>query len=491
MICSMCLGLLKIAYNLKMQFKNSEEVLMRHFRETLYSLSDTNEEGETKNDIFQEPSPVEIIVGSNKYGLKDILIVEEEKPDQENFKGFLDNLGKTVTAKFVNKSKNSTKNIHEEEPVVLIEKLESPVKENTTKKVNPNVDCLDQYIITRNDDSFNENSDENIFKVNLHMEKSCLKNITDANRKLFHNVLLTTQLKCSICNKLYSSRGRFKRHLESCEKFKYDVNKNGDVSSAKIVILKCHLCPRIFKQKKFLNYHVKTAHSVEPLIYKCEICGQILRNKNILMYHKLTKHGERKFVCNICNKKFFTSNCLKAHITSHTERSIAQCVCPICGKTFHYKGGLFYHMKMHTNERKYCCEFCDKKFYTLNAKKRHTLTHTGIRPYACKYCEKRFFSTGEVRKHEYIHTGVRPYCCQYCKKGFSSSYNMKVHLVSHPGPYACKLCDKTFVNMNVLQYHHKTKHLSNRTSVTEEVEDNNLEISDNQTSKIQSDFYIS
>lgn len=490
----MCLGLLKISYNFKIQFINSEKVLFGHFKKTLNPVLDDYENSGTKNDdISNKPSPVEIIVGPNKYDLKDILIVEEENPDQETFKGFLDNLGKTVTAKFVNKSRNSTKNMCEEEPIVLIEKLESQVKESAVNKLDSNVKCLDQYIITQSDDLFNGNSDESILKVNLNLEKLGLENITEADQQLFQSAL-NTQLKCNLCNKLYSSRGRFKRHLESCgKKLKYNVSKNGnEVSTAEIVILKCNFCPRIFKQKKFLNYHVKTAHSIEPLIHKCEICGQILRNRNILMYHKLTKHGERKFVCDICDKKFFTSNCLKAHIMSHAERNIAQCVCPICGKTFHYKGGLFYHMKMHTNERKYCCEFCDKKFYTLNAKKRHTLTHTGIRPYACKYCEKRFFSTGEVRKHEYIHTGVRPYCCQYCKKGFSSSYNMKVHLVSHPGPYACKLCDKTFVNMNVLQYHHKTKHLTKKISATEEAEDQ-LESSDNpdQILEIQNEFYTS
>ncbi|XP_018569478.1 zinc finger protein 669-like [Anoplophora glabripennis] len=475
-ICAMCQGLLKISYNLKIQFKKSEKILLQHFKNMSDPFKLNNENSESKTeDLSDETSHVEIIVGSSKYDLKDILIVEEEKSDEENFKGFLNNLGKTVTAKFVNKAKSLQKSVHEEKAILQIEKLESPTKnENVTKKLKPTLECLDQYIITQDDEQFIQNAKNNFCKANFNLEKFGLKNFTDADQDLFQSAL-SMQLKCNICDKMFSSKGRFKRHLESCKKVQYNVIKN---ESGGIFALKCHLCPRIFKQKKFLNYHEKTAHSTEPIKYKCDICGQTLRNRNVLMYHKLTKHGERKFECELCEKKFFTSNGLKTHVQSHTQRNVAQCVCPVCGKTFHYKGGLFYHMKLHTNERKYCCEFCDKKFYTLNAKKRHTLTHTGIRPYACKYCDKRFFSTGEGHKHEYLHTGVRPYSCQYCKKGFSSSYNMKVHLVSHPGPYACKFCDKTFVNMNVLKFHHRTKH-----SITEEVEDN-LELSNTQPNQV-------
>ncbi|KAJ8970603.1 hypothetical protein NQ314_001138 [Rhamnusium bicolor] len=323
-------------------------------------------------------SPVEIIIGSNKYDLKDVVIIEEEKKDQEEFRGFLDNLGKTITAKFVNRSnrKHCSKNVNEEEPVVLIEKIDTQnieilYDDNSVQKPGDKstVEDVDKYIIVQGDDLRTQNG-ANILKENcLNLEEFGLENLTDVDQELFQSAL-NMQLQCRICNKLYSSRGRLKRHLEACGKVEYQIieDEKGEPTIAIApTILGCHICSRTFKEKKFLNYHIKTTHSAEPLKYTCDVCGHIARNRNAYVYHKLTRHGERKYICDICGKKFFTSSTLKTHTLNHAHST--QCVCPVCGKTFHYKGGLFYHMKQHTNERKYCCEFCDRKFYTLMALK--------------------------------------------------------------------------------------------------------------------------
>ncbi|KAJ8924832.1 hypothetical protein NQ315_000986 [Exocentrus adspersus] len=425
-ICPICLSYLRVSYKLTLQFTNSEKVLLERFSGT----GDLPLEG--TNGTCEKPSPVEIIVGPHKYDLKDILIVEAEEPDDNNFKGFLDNLGKAVTAELVNKCDTTMKNIQEEEPVVLIGKVEQA-------EGSKNNDVLGHVVFESSNYSDEETKDP------LSFVQVDMKDFSRIDPELFQSAL-NMQWKCNLCDRFYSSKYRYEKHLASCKLQHAEIPD----------VLKCDSCPRLFKQQKLLNYHKKTAHAVS-LKYQCDRCGVVLQSKSAVKYHMLSKHGEKKFVCSVCNRRFFTCSGLNSHVTRHGDT--AQCICPICGKTFRYKGGLYYHLKMHTNECKYCCDYCDRKFYTLNAKKRHTRTHTGERPYTCKYCDKRFFSTGELRKHEYLHTGVRPYSCQYCKKGFCSSYNMKVHLLTHPGPYACMTCDRTFVSANILQFHANNKHL--------------------------------
>lgn len=266
---------------------------------------------------------------------------------------------------------------------------------------------------------------------------------------------LNLKYECNTCKKVFAREIRYQNHIEFCG-LEYKLENNNKEEKIILPKLQCQYCMKTFKLQKYLNYHINIAHKVP--FYTCEICQVKLKTKRSYSYHKLTKHSDTKHICPYCGKRFVTETSLKLHINIHTNRDTTQCICPVCGKTFHYKGGLFYHMKQHTNERKYKCEFCDKNFYTLFAKQRHVRTHTGVRPYACNFCEKKFFSLGERKRHEYIHTGTLPYRCQYCDKGFTSKYNLKVHWFNHTGDFTCEVCNRRFIDNEVLQFHYKVKH---------------------------------
>lgn len=367
--------------------------------------------------------------------MKDIVIIEDENDEVRNYNGFLNNLGKTISASFVGKDgQTDAKRISEENPIVVIER-------KNTHDICENFDTVenveDKYTVE------NTKLNANDFDIsNLHIP----------DQEIFRSAL-NIRLKCNICQKLYSKKWRLLKHLQTCGEPEIAQSRTSPETFST-----CSFCNKVFQSKCFLDTHIKRMHSV----YTCDICEDTFPTRSGFYYHQKTKHIKDFFICQYCGKKCLTNNSLNIHTLTHTHRDKAQCICPVCGKTFHYSGGLFYHMKIHNNERKYCCLFCDRRFYTTTAQQRHIRTHTGERPYACKYCNRRFFSNSELKKHLYLHTGNMPHHCLYCKKGFTCKYNLKKHMIKHPGNYKCTFCGKGFISFEVLKFHCSILHKDNK-----------------------------
>lgn len=189
--------------------------------------------------------------------------------------------------------------------------------------------------------------------------------------------------------------------------------------------------------------------------YLCDICGHVSNTLSRAKVHRQT-HAGKTFECHICHRKFSYQISLNLHVKSHAN--VRNHLCTLCGKTFFYSSALVYHMRMHTNERSFKCEYCDKTFYMKSALKRHTRIHTDDRPYVCGFCDKGFRSNGEKRKHEMIHTGEKPHKCRFCPKTFTSRYNQLVHHMAHSGPHECDHCSHSFIEIEFLRRHLKSKH---------------------------------
>ena len=76
--------------------------------------------------------------------------------------------------------------------------------------------------------------------------------------------------------------------------------------------------------------------------------------------------------------------------------------CTECGRLIGV-GKITVHLKKH--EKRFKCDICDKRFGTKEFLKEHKNIHTGEKPYVCKFCSYRFSSFGTLRMHERSHEG--------------------------------------------------------------------------------------
>ncbi|XP_057201973.1 transcription factor E4F1 isoform X2 [Triplophysa rosa] len=83
----------------------------------------------------------------------------------------------------------------------------------------------------------------------------------------------------------------------------------------------------------------------------------------------LTLNAEGRYICNICDKTFKTTNILRTHMFTHTDQKDFKC--EICGNAFRTKGSLIRHKRRHTDERPYRCNQCGLAFRESGALTRH------------------------------------------------------------------------------------------------------------------------
>jgi KRAB domain-containing zinc finger protein len=165
---------------------------------------------------------------------------------------------------------------------------------------------------------------------------------------------------CSECGKVFSKAHYLSRHLErhirgkcyECricgKKFSQRMNRiNHEFLHTKTKDYECHICEKKFALKCYLKIHVQ-------------------RHLNALNNPE-TKRRKRKlckdFKCSQCNKTYTSIKYLQAHEKYHQDPK--KFVCEICGRKFHQKINLQRHMLTHTDpetSRNYECIHCGKKY---------------------------------------------------------------------------------------------------------------------------------
>lgn len=188
LVCGMCLGLLKICYDFIRQYQTSNEEIMKKVG------LESNEPAKTDT--------AEIIVGTQKYRVTDLLIVEEEQNEEKTtFEGFLKNLGKTVTATFVNKSHKRKPQI--EPPSLIIKKVNC--KATPAKNVVSSVP------------QFHPPDDNNHGSGLIDME-----NLDEQSREMVKTAL-KMKYTCTYCSKPMVSLTRAKIHSQNCPRNNVNV----------------------------------------------------------------------------------------------------------------------------------------------------------------------------------------------------------------------------------------------------------------------------
>ncbi|XP_008556329.1 zinc finger protein 160 isoform X1 [Microplitis demolitor] len=365
-------------------------------------------------------------------------------------------------------------------------KAESPESKN---KKNNEVKDITRSVPGFSDinDDDDDDDDDNDFDGGLdwpmdnHECSTCKKRYSTKKSLLRHQLLHEEpNFECDICNVKFYRKDKLKAHYDKCS----EKNPNQ--------VRKCNICGDTFENNDILREH-RSKHVDEGILteedlkdlepgsedrkgekiarkrrtdivgLECTECNKQYTSRKGLLRH-IQVHEGKKYLCDICPKKFYRREHLKIHVAKHNM--IKPHKCPRCSKRFMKEEQLSAHLTKHertfkknkepdSTSKRFLCEICSKSFTQSTTLVAHLRAHNGIKPYVCEVCARPFTTNAYLKMHMRTHTQERPYTCQFCARAFARADTLANHLTSHTGEakYHCKYCPKNFRRLKSLKEH--------------------------------------
>ncbi|XP_035741581.1 zinc finger protein 16-like isoform X1 [Vespa mandarinia] len=233
-------------------------------------------------------------------------------------------------------------------------------------------------------------------------------------------------------------------------------------------------------------------------IYRCKHCNKCYNAERSLQRHLLI-HDEKRFVCNVCNMKFFRQDRLKSHRDRYghdedkdcsipqkppDDRSAIKLInswireeldsdnegkgfpCDICGKSYDTKKSLLKHQTNTHDVHEENCSSCGKEC-TCGIKFKGTRKNNEkVNIFTCIECNKSFEKEIKLQRHMRIHertkeqqdSNFKRFLCHICSKTFRQNTGLMFHMRTHTGykPHVCKYCGRGFTSNSNCINHERT-----------------------------------
>ena len=235
---------------------------------------------------------------------------------------------------------------------------------------------------------------------------------------------LKTSWRCHICEKEFSDRPSFKKHMNYCKK----VNENVDKSK-----LQCHLCDFVGAWPKCLKLHIKVKHLNIRESFTCEICGSFFTTRSAVNLHKSRIHEGVKYSCDVENCGYTAKSKQKVMMHKQAKHEGIEYMCDKCSKTFSNKYRLKKHVDTVHSDFILACDKCDYKTKSKERLKEHTRGEHEGQKISCSQCDFKTTWMKNLKSHIQSKHPTEIFYCDKCS--FSTTLQRKLNShskIMHP-----------------------------------------------------------
>ncbi|KAL8603685.1 hypothetical protein ACOMHN_017182 [Nucella lapillus] len=227
-------------------------------------------------------------------------------------------------------------------------------------------------------------------------------------------------LPCPVCQLLCSGKQHLAAHLalagfgggeeeeeEATEDVKSESRRQNSDDGEGSSNFSCFDCSMGFGSQAAFTQHCMLQHNATSAVSQgsCSVCHRAFHTWKALHAHYLSAHAIANF-CERCKMGFVSTAELKTHYDStHSAdtRSLAF-VCDICNKGFYSQSQCSAHKRSHTSEKSFACQVCGSAFFKRGDLSKHFRTvHAPNRVFACRFCGKRGTRMDNMRSHVKSH----------------------------------------------------------------------------------------